>query len=214
MEGVAAPESANNATSEAGFIPLMFLGIPAAPPHAILLGGLMIYGLQPGPLLFTDNPDFVWAVIASMYIGNIILLMLNLPLVGIWAKLATLPYAIMGPVILIISIVGAYSVNNSLFDVFSCLVFGIIGYLMRKYSWPTLPLVLCFILGPLLERALVESLAMSGGSVLIFFKRSISLGLLIMAAVLLFISIKLMTRTKRRVKKEDEAYAFEEDDLN
>jgi putative tricarboxylic transport membrane protein len=213
MEGVAAPEAANNATSEAGFIPLLSLGIPAAPPHAILLGGLMIYGLQPGPLLFKENPDFVWTVIASMYIGNVILLLLNFPLVGMWAKIATVPYAIMGPVILIISIVGAYSVNNSLFDVFTCLVFGIIGYLMSKYRWPTLPLVLCFILGPLLERALLESLAMSGGSVFIFFNRGISLGLLIMAAVLLFMSIKLMNRTKRRVKKAGEAYSLKEDDL-
>lgn len=214
MEGVASPESANNASSQSGFITLFSLGIPAAPPHAILLGGLMIYGLQPGPLLFTENPDFVWTVIASMYIGNVMLLLLNLPLVGLWAKIANVPYTIMGPVILVISIVGAYSVNNSLFDIFICLLFGIIGYIMRKYNWPVLPLVLCFILGPLLERALIESLAMSGGNVLIFFQRGISLGLLITAAVLLLISLKLVKRTKQRIKKAGEVYTLKKDDLN
>jgi len=203
MEGVAAPESANNATSQAGFIPLMALGIPASPPLAVLLGGLMIYGLQPGPLLFKDHPSFVWAVIASMFIGNALLLVLNLPLVGLWARLTAIPYAIMGPVIMVICIVGAFTVNNNLNDVFVCLVFGIIGYLMRKYEWPAVPLILCFILGPLLERGLIESLAISGGSVLIFFQRGISLGLLIAAGILLFLSIKLMKRTERRVKEEE-----------
>ncbi len=203
IEGVAAPEAANNATSQAGFIPLMALGIPASPPLAVLMGGLMIYGLQPGPLLFKDHPDFVWTIIASMYIGNILLLVLNLPLVGLWARLTTVPYAIMGPVILIICIVGAFTVNNNLFDVFTCLIFGIIGYFMRKYDWPAVPLILCFILGPLLERALIESLAISGGSVLIFFTRGISLGLLIGAGILLFLSIKIMRRTEHRVKEEE-----------
>ena len=203
IEGVAAPEAANNATSQAGFIPLMALGIPASPPLAILMGGLMIYGLQPGPLLFKDHPDFVWTVMASMYIGNVILLVLNLPLVGVWARLTTVPYGVMGPVILVICFLGAYTINNRLFDIFTCLLFGIIGYLMRKYDWPAVPLILCFILGPLLERALIESLAISGGSVLIFFQRGISLGLLIAAAALLFFSIKLMRRTEQRVQEEE-----------
>lgn len=201
MEGVASPESANNATSQAGFIPLMSLGIPASPTLAILMGGLMLYGLQPGPLLFKDHPDFVWTVIASMYIGNLILLVLNLPLVGLWAKMTTVPYGIMGPVILIISIVGAYSVNNSLFDIFTALVFGVLGYLMRKYEWPAVPLVLCFVLGPKLERAVIESLAISGGDIRIFFQSGISIGLLIAAAVMLFISLRLVRRTEHRVKE-------------
>ncbi len=202
IEGVASPESANNATSQAGFVPLLALGIPASPPMAILLGGLMIYGLQPGPMLFQENSDFVWTVIASMYIGNIMLIVLNLPLVGMWARLTRVPYGIMGPVILIISIVGAYSVRNSSFDVFMCLVFGIMGYFMRKYQWPAVPFVLCYILGPMLERALIESLAISGGSVLIFFERPISFSLIVVAAALLVISIRLLRRTGRKIQKE------------
>ncbi len=198
---MAAPEAANNATSQAGFIPLMALGIPASPTLAILMGGLMLYGLKPGPLLFKDHPDFVWTVIASMYIGNFILLVLNLPLVGLWAKMTTVPYGIMGPVILIISIVGAFSVNNSLFDIFTALVFGVLGYLMRKYQWPAVPLVLCFVLGPKLERSVIESLAISGGDVRIFFQSGISVGLLIAAAVMLFISLRLVRRTEHRVNE-------------
>ena len=208
MEGVAAPESANNATSQAGFIPLMSLGIPASPTLAILMGGLMLYGLQPGPLLFKDHPDFVWTVIASMYIGNFILLILNLPLVGLWAKMTTVPYGIMGPVILIISIVGAYSVNNSLFDIFTALVFGVLGYVMRKYQWPAVPLVLCFVLGPKLERSVVESLAISGGDGRIFFQSGISTGLLIAAAIMLFISLRLVRRTEHRVKELEGEISF------
>jgi len=210
IEGVAAPESANNATSQAGFIPLMALGIPASPALAVLLGGLMIYGLQPGPMLFKEHPDFVWTVIASMYIGNVVLLVMNLPLVGMWAKLTAVPYGIMGPVILIFCIVGAYSVNNNLFDVLVCLVFGILGYLMRKYEWPAIPLVLCFVLGRKLERALIESLAMSGSSPWIFFQRGISLGLLVLSAVMLLLSIKIMKRTERRVQEEGYESSSEE----
>lgn len=201
IEGVAAPESANNATASAGFIPLMALGIPASPPLAILLGGLMIYGLQPGPLLFQTNPDFVWTIIASMYIGNVMLLVLNLPLVGLWARLTRVPYGIMAPIILLIAFVGAYSVRNSMFDVFMSLVFGGIGYVMRKYGWPTAPLVLCAILGPMLEKSLVQSLAMSAGNPWIFITRPISLTLLVAASLLLVVSLSLVKAAK---KKTDE----------
>lgn len=202
IEGVAAPESANNATSSAGFIPLFSLGIPASPPLAVLLGGLMIYGLAPGPMLFQQHADFVWTVIASMFIGNVMLLVLNLPLVGLWAKLTTIPYGIMAPVILLLSVIGAYSVRNSLFDVTVALVFGGLGYLFQKYHWPVVPLILCFILGPLLEQSLQQSMAMSAGSPFIFFERPISLTLLIVSAVLLLVSIKLMRRTKKRMAQE------------
>lgn len=204
MEGVAAPEAANNATSSAGFIPLMALGIPAAPPLAVLLGGLMIYGLQPGPLLFQQHPDFVWTVIASMYVGNIMLLVLNLPLVGLWARLTTVPYGVLAPVILILCVVGSYSVRNSLFDVGMCLLFGAIGYLMRKYRWPTVPLVLCYILGPMLEKSLIQSLAMSAGSPAIFFTRPICLGLILAAIVLLAVSLRLVRTTGRKIKAAEE----------
>jgi putative tricarboxylic transport membrane protein len=202
IEGVAAPESANNATSSAGFIPLLALGIPGSAPLAVLLGGLMVYGLQPGPLLFEKNPDFVWTIIASFYIGNVILLVLNLPLIGLWARLTRIPYGILGPVILLLSFLGAYSVRNSMFDVGVSLVFGAIGYFLRKYQWPLAPLLLAFILGPLLEKYLLQSLSMSGGSPLIFFQRGLSLALILAAGVLLFTSLVLVRYTSRRVREE------------
>jgi putative tricarboxylic transport membrane protein len=201
IEGVAAPESANNATSSAGFIPLLALGIPGSAPLAVLLGGLMVYGLQPGPLLFQKNPDFVWTIIASFYIGNVILLILNLPLIGLWAWLTRVPYGILGPVILLLSVLGAFSVRNSLFDVAVSLVFGGVGYLLRKYQWPLAPLLLAFILGPLLEKYLIQSLSMSGGSPLIFVQRGLSIALILAAAVLLFTSLVLVRYTSRRVRE-------------
>lgn len=164
MEGVASPEAANNATSSSGFIPLFALGIPSSPPLAILLAGLMINGLTPGPMLFKDHGPFVWTVIASMFIGNVMLLVLNLSLVGLWAKLTLIPYGIMAPVILVLSLIGAYSINNSMFDVFIALVFGVIGYFLHKYRWPVTPLLLCFVLGPMFEKSFIQSMAMSSGS--------------------------------------------------
>lgn len=202
IEGVASPESANNATSSAGFIPLMALGIPASPPLAVLLGGLLVYGLQPGPLLFQKNADFVWTVIASFYIGNIILLVLNLPLIGMWVWLTRIPYGILGPLILLLSFLGAYTVRNSMFDVAVSLVFGGVGYLLRKYQWPLAPLLLAFILGPLLEKYLIQSLSMSGGSLLIFFQRGLSLALIVVAALLLVASLAMVRYTSQRVREE------------
>lgn len=199
LEGVAAPESANNATSSAAFVPLFALGIPASPALAVLMGGLMIYGLQPGPLLFKDRPDFVWTIIGSMYIGNVMLLVLNLPLVGLWARLTRAPFAIMAPVILILCLIGSYSLRNSTFDMGMTLIFGVIGYFIRKYGWPTAPLVLCGILGPILEKSLVNSLAMSAGSPMIFVTRPICLALLIAAVALLLISLKVL---RKNVKEE------------
>jgi putative tricarboxylic transport membrane protein len=199
IEGVAAPEAANNATSSAGFIPLLALGIPASAPLAILLGGLMVYGLTPGPLLFQKNPDFVWTVIASLYVGNVILLVLNLPLVGMWVWLTRVPFGILGPVILLLSFVGAYSVRNSMFDVGVAIVFGFVGYVLRKWQWPLAPLLLAYILGPLLERFLIESLSMSGGRLAIFAQRPLALGLILAAAVLLVTSLALVRYTSRRV---------------
>src|SRR5512136_619215 len=161
IEGVAAPEGANNATSSAGFVPLFSFGIPTAPSMAVLLGGLMMYGLQPGPMLFKENPEFVWAVIASMYIGNVILLILNLPLVGWWARIALIPFPILGPLIILFSVIGAYSVRYLLFDVWVALIFGVIGYLMRKLGYPIAPMVLATVLAPMLETSLQQSLLIS-----------------------------------------------------
>src|SRR5262245_61212895 len=200
IEGVAAPESANNATSSAGFIPLMALGIPASPPLALLLGGLTVYGLHPGPLLFERSPDFVWTVIASLYVGNVILLILNLPLVGLWVRLTRVPYGILGPLILLLCFLGAYSVRNSLFDVAVSLVLGAVGYVFRKYHWPLAPMVLSFILGPLLEKNLIQALSMSGGSLLIFVQRGLTPTLLVAAVALVILSLWLMRTTVRRVE--------------
>jgi putative tricarboxylic transport membrane protein len=201
MEGVAAPEAANNSNSSAGFIPLLALGIPSSPPLAILLAGLMIYGLQPGPVLFEQNGSFVWTIIASMFIGNIMLLVLNLPLVGMWAKITKVPFGVMAPIILIISIIGSYTVRNSMFDVLVALVFGVLGFIFHKYHWPVVPLILCFILGPIMEQSFMQSMAMSNGSMLIFVQHPISLTILIGAVVLLVVSIGLIRRTKSRVKE-------------
>jgi putative tricarboxylic transport membrane protein len=200
IEGVAAPEAANNATSSSGFIPLFALGIPSSPPLAILLAGLMIYGLQPGPILFEQNGSFVWTIIASMFIGNFMLLVLNLPLVGLWAKLTHIPYGVMAPVILILSIIGAYTVRNSFFDVFMALIFGGFGYILQKYRWPVVPFILCFILGPMMEQSFSQSLSMSAGNFMIFFTRPISLTIMVLAVVLLVVSLILIRRTKQRVK--------------
>jgi len=184
IEGVAAPEGANNAATSGGFVPLFALGLPATPALAVLLSGLMIYGLQPGPLLFEKQPEFVWTLIASMYVGNVMLLILNLPLVGLWARLCKLPYAIMAPLILIFSVLGAFSVRNSFFDVGMALAFGALGYLMLKLGYPTAPLVLALILTPMLESALRQSLSMAHGSPLILVTRPITV-ILILAGLAL-----------------------------
>jgi putative tricarboxylic transport membrane protein len=183
IEGVAAPEGANNATSTAGFVPLFSFGLPTAPSMAVLLGGLMMYGLQPGPMLFKNNPQFVWAVIASMYIGNVMLLVLNLPMVGMWARIAIIPFPILAPLIIFCSVLGTYSIRFILFDVWVMFIFGLIGYFMRKLGFPIAPLVLASVLAQMLETSLQQSLLISQGSPLIFFTRPISLVFMILSAV-------------------------------
>ncbi len=174
IEGVAAPEGANNATSSAGFVPLFSFGLPTAPSMAVLLGGLMMYGLQPGPMLFKENPQFVWAVIASMYIGNAMCLVLNLPLVGMWARIAIIPFPVLGPIIIICSLIGTYSIRFLAFDVWVAILFGIIGYFMRKLGYPIAPMVLATVLAQMLETSLQQSLLISQGSPTIFITRPIS----------------------------------------
>jgi putative tricarboxylic transport membrane protein len=174
IEGVAASEASNNATSTAGFVPLFSFGLPTAPSMAVLLGGLMMYGLQPGPMLFAQNPQFVWAVIASMYIGNVMLLILNLPLVGMWARIVRIPFYILGPLIVFCALVGTYSLRFQILDVWVMLIVGVLGYFMRKLGFPIAPMVLASVLAQMLETALGQSLLISQGSVLIFFARPIS----------------------------------------
>ncbi len=198
IEGVCAPETANNATAVAGYIPLMVFGIPPSPSLAILLAGLMIYGLEPGPLLFTKNANFVWTVIGSMFIGNVILLILNLPLVGLWARIAYIPYRILAPIILGICFLGAYSSRNSMLDVGTAVVFGLIGYVMRKSDWPIAPMILGFILGPMFESVLRQSLSISGGSISVVLFRPIPAGFITLSLVLVGINAYLRIRNKRK----------------
>jgi len=187
IEGVAAPESANNAASQASFIPLLSLGIPPNVVMAVLFGGLMIHGIQPGPLLIGKHPDLFWGVVASMYVGNIMLLVLNLPLVGMWVKILKIPYTVLFPLIILFCLIGVYSVNNSVFDIYLMILFGVIGYLMQKFGFEPAPLVLAYVLSPILETALRQSLSISGGSFAIFFSRPISLvSMLIVMGLLIF----------------------------
>jgi putative tricarboxylic transport membrane protein len=187
IEGVAAPEAANNAVAQAGFIPLMALGIPTCPMLAILLAAFTMYGLTPGPLLFQKHSEIAWTVIASMYVGNIVLLVLNLPLVGFWARISLTPYRILGPLVLGICVVGAFSMRNNLLDIWVCVLFGILGYWMKQRNWPAVPFIIGLIIGPMVEQNFRGALGLSGGDVSIFLSRPIAavfLGLTVLSLVL------------------------------
>jgi putative tricarboxylic transport membrane protein len=173
---------------------------------AVLLGGLMMYGLQPGPMLFKQNPQFVWAVIASMYIGNVMLLVLNLPMVGMWARIATIPFPILGPLIVLCSVVGTYSIRFLIFDVWVMVIFGLIGYFMRKTGFPIAPMVLASVLAQMLETSLQQALLISQGSPLVFFTRPISAAFMGLAIISIGRGIWLQIRTQapERALEEDE----------
>jgi putative tricarboxylic transport membrane protein len=205
IEGVAGPESANNSATAGAFIPLLTLGIPPNVVMALLLGALMIHGVTPGPLLIPKNPQIFWGVVASMYIGNIMLLALNLPLIGIWVQVLKVPYKILFPLILLFCLIGAYSINNSTFDIVIMLVFGVLGYLMQKYKFEGAPMVLAFVLGPMLEMSLRQSLLLSDGSFLIFFTRPIAAGGMIVSFLLLISCIIPTLRRKREAIPIEEA---------
>jgi putative tricarboxylic transport membrane protein len=189
IEGVAGPESANNSATAGAFIPMLTLGIPPNAVMALLMGTLIIHGVIPGPLLISQNPKIFWGVIASMYIGNIMLLILNLPLIGIWVQVLKVPYRILFPLILFFCMVGAYSINNSTFDMAIMLVFGVVGYLMRKYKYEGAPMVLAFVLGPLFENSFRLSMLLSDGSFSIFFTRPIAAGGMIITFLILISSV-------------------------
>lgn len=189
IEGVAGPETANNAHANAAMIPLFTLGIPGSATVAILMGAFMMNGLIPGPFLFVEHPDVAWAVIASMYIGNVMLLVLNLPLIGIWVSFLRIPYSILFAVILSFMVLGAYSVDNNSFDIMVMLLFGVVGYLMRKMDIPLAPAVLTLILGPLMEKSLRRSLEMSQGDFGIFLDSPIAMVLLILAGLVLLVPV-------------------------
>jgi putative tricarboxylic transport membrane protein len=184
IEGIAAPETANNAASVSSFIPLLTLGIPGNAAVAMIFVALMIHGIKPGPLMLQEHPQLFWGVIVSMYIGNIMLLALNLPLIGLWVRMLRVPYHYLAALVVTICVIGAYSVKNAPFDVGAMVVFGVAGYFMRKGGFPPAPLILAMILGPMLEKAMQLSLISSGGSPVIFIESPISAALLTVAAVL------------------------------
>jgi putative tricarboxylic transport membrane protein len=201
IEGVASPESANNAAAGASLIPLLSLGIPPNPIMAIFFSALLIHGIQPGPLLIRQNPDLFWGLIASLYLGNMLLLVLNLPLIGIWVKVLEIPYKILFPLILLFCLIGAYTLNNVQFDLYVMLLFGVVGWIMRKFGYEGAPLILAYVLGPMLENALRQSLLISQGSFLIFVTRPIS-GIALGFAFLLLLS-NLFPYFKRQRQQYD-----------
>jgi putative tricarboxylic transport membrane protein len=201
IEGVAAPESANNAASISGFAPLLALGLPSSPTTAILLAGFMMWGLRPGPMLFQTNPDLVWGLIASMYLGNLMLLLMNLFTIPAFVAVLRVPYTILMGLIVVFSTVGAYSANNNLFDVWMMLGLGVLGYLMKKLDYPVVPLILALVLGKLAENSLRQSLTLSGGSVSIFFTRPIAATFIALAILAyLFPVIQWLVRSMMREK--------------
>jgi putative tricarboxylic transport membrane protein len=201
VEGVAGPETANNAHANGALIPLFTLGIPASPTIAVLMGAFLQQGLSPGPTLFTEDATVAWAIIASLFIGNVILLALNVPLVGLWTSILRIPYTILAAVILMFMVVGAYTINFTVFDVFVMVGAGILGVVMRRLDIPLAPLVLTLVLGPLLERSLRESLELSRGDPTVFLTRPISAVLLVIAG--LIVLSPLMKLRKPRVLQDD-----------
>jgi len=197
IQGVAGPETANNAAIGGAFVPLLTLAIPPTPGMALLLGCLLSYGVQVGPLLIKNTPDIFWGVVSSMYIGNIMLLVLNLPLIGLWVKILKVPYVILFPLILLFCVVGVYSLNSTTDEVVLMVIFGVIGYLMKKYAYEAAPMVMAMILSPLMENNLRQSLALSHGSFSIFFTRPLSAILMITAMVLLILPNLPWLRAKK-----------------
>ena len=203
IEGVAGPEAANNAAAGGAFIPLMTLGIPPNVVMALLLGAFIIHGLQPGPLLMVQKPDLFWGIVASMYIGNIMLLVLNMPLIGMWVQVLKLPYRILFPLILMFCIVGVFASGNAVFDVLVMVIFGVLGYLMRKFGYEPAPLVLAFVLGPMLENNLRKSLILAHGDFTIFVERPISAVCLALAAAALAAPLlPALARRRARIASE------------
>jgi putative tricarboxylic transport membrane protein len=199
IEGVAAPESANNSAASSSFIPLLTLGIPPSVGLSVLFGAFLIHGVTPGPLLIKEHPDLFWGVVSSMYVGNVMLLVLNLPLIPMWVKVLKVPAKLLYPLILLFCLIGAYSINNSVFDVVVMIIFGVMGYLFRKFEFEGAPLVLAFVLGPILDLNLRQALLVSDGRFISFFTRPISaitlgMALLVLASsVLPFMVKKLKT---------------------
>jgi putative tricarboxylic transport membrane protein len=196
IEGVAGPEAANNAATGGSMIPLLTLGIAPNVVMAVLLGAFLVHGVAPGPLLIAEHPQLFWGVIASMYVGNVMLLLLNLPLIGLWVQLLRVPYAILFPLVLLFSVIGVYGVSGNVWDVVIMIVFGAVGYAMRKLAYEPAPLVLAFVLGRMAEESIRQSLLMSRGSFAILVDRPIA-GTLLVLAVLIMVAPALLSPLKR-----------------
>jgi putative tricarboxylic transport membrane protein len=205
IEGVAAPESANNAGAQTSFIPMLTLGIPSNPVMAMMIGALMIQGIQPGPLVMTQQPQLFWGIIASMWIGNFFLLILNLPLIGLWVRMISVPYHFLYPAILVFCVIGVFSLNNSTFDLWILIAFGLFGYVCRKLSIEPAPMMLAFILGPMMEEYLRRALLISRGDPAVFVEHPASAVLLLLSFLLLILVLTPSLRGKRQI-------AFEEGD--
>jgi TctA family transporter len=203
IQGVAGPESANNAGSQTSFIPMLTLGIPPNAVMALMVGAMTIKGIQPGPQVMTNNPDLFWGLIASMWIGNLMLVILNLPLIGIWIKLLTVPYRFLFPAIMVFCCVGLYTLNNNPFDVFMAAGFGVVGYLFWKLGCEPAPLLLGFILGPMMEENLRRALLLSRGDWTTFLSRPLSATLLAAALAMVIVVALPSIRRKREVAFQD-----------
>jgi putative tricarboxylic transport membrane protein len=205
IEGVASPEAANNASVAAHYIPLLTFGIPTTVVMAIILGALMIHGISPGPTFIRDNPHLFWGLIASMYLGNVMLLVLNLPLIGLWVRILSIPYRILFPLVLLFCLVGVYSLNYNFWEIIIMVIFGFVGYLMRKFKYEPAPFVFALLLGPMMENALRQSLLMSKGSFLIFFTRPIAaVGMSITLLMLIGAILPAIRRRKEALPIEEE----------
>ena len=204
IEGVAGPEAANNAGSQMSFVPMLTLGLPTNAVMALMIAAMMIHNIQPGPQVMSSNPTLFWGLICSMWIGNVMLVILNLPLIGIWIKLLTIPYRLLYPAILLFCCIGAYSVNNNVFDVLMTIPFAILGYAFKKLDCEPAPLLLGFVLGKLMEEYLRRALTISRGDATVFFTRPLSLVLLILAAILL-----VLVFSPKIAKKREEAFQEE-----
>jgi putative tricarboxylic transport membrane protein len=198
IEGVIAPETAAHAAGTAALLPMLSLGVPGSPTAAVLLGGLLIWGLQPGPLLFVEQKEFVWGLIASMYLGNLAGLIIVLTCVPLFAAILRVPFSIIGPVILVFCAIGAYTVHNSTFDVVMMLVFGVVGYAMKKCNYPLAPMVLAIVLGDKAEEAFRQSLLASGGGLGVFFSNALVGSIMGLGFVVLFLPLIQAAWTRMR----------------
>lgn len=205
IEGVAGPEAANNASAQCSFIPTLTLGVPGSATMALLLGVLIVHNIQPGPTVISSNPTLFWGLIASMWIGNLMLLVLNMPLIGVWVKLLSIPYAFLYPAIILFCCVGLYTTDYSVFSIYVAIFFGLFGYIIRKLEFEPAPIMLGFVLGPMMEQNFRTALLISRGDFLVFITKPISAGLLLLGAVMVFVMSRKAVRTAyKKIVVEEE----------